>query len=99
MITIEQLALAIASDFNLLLKYFRRYWETTKIFLSNIYSNKIISDENFPYYGTYLLKPLRWIFQFQVGCHIWLNTIEYTVDYSKQNGTDFGFIGWRVVKL
>ena len=47
MITIEQLALAIASDLNLLLKYFHGYWETMKIFLSNIYSNEIFSDENF----------------------------------------------------
>ena len=93
MITIEQLDLAIASDFNSLLKYFRGYWETMEIFLSNIYSNEIISDENFPDYGTYLLKHLRWIFQLQVGCHIWLNTIENTVDYSKQNGTNFGFMG------
>ena len=99
MITIEQLGLAIASDFNSLLKYFRGYWETMEIFLSNVYSNEIISDKNFSDYGTYLFKPLRWIFQLQVGCHIWLNTIEYTVHYSKQNGTDFEFIGWRVLKL
>ena len=33
------------------LKYFRGYWETTKIFLSNISNNEIVSDENFPDYG------------------------------------------------
>ena len=33
------------------LKYFRGYWETTKIFLSNISNNEIIPDENFPDYG------------------------------------------------
>ena len=27
------------------------------------------------------------------GCHVWPNTIEHTVDYGKQNGTDFRFIG------
>ena len=54
MITNEQLALAIASDLNSLLKYFHGYWETTKIFLLNIYSNGIISDEKFPDNGTYL---------------------------------------------
>ena len=30
--------------------------------------------------------------QLQVGCHIQPNTIGYTVDYSKQNGTGFRFI-------
>ena len=49
MIAIEQLF--IASNFNSLLKYFRVYWETTKIFLLNIYSNEIIPDKNFPDYG------------------------------------------------
>ena len=52
MIAIEQLYKAIVSNFNSLLKYFRVHWETTKIFLSNIYSNEIIPDENFPGYGT-----------------------------------------------
>ena len=46
MIAIEQLYICITSDFNLLLKYFRGYWETMIIFLSNIYSN-----ENLPDYG------------------------------------------------
>ena len=36
-------------------KHFRGYWETTKNFLSNIFSNKIIPDENFPDYG--ISKP------------------------------------------
>ena len=49
--------------------------------------------EQYNYYNTYLLKPLRGIFQLQVGCHVWSNTIEYTVDYSKQNETGFRFIG------
>ena len=53
MIAIEQLASYIASDFNSLLKYFRGYWETTKNFLSNICSNKIIPEENFPDYSNY----------------------------------------------
>ena len=43
--------------------------------------------------NTYLLKPLRGIFQLWVGCHVRLNTIEYTIDYSKQNGTGFRFVG------
>ena len=50
MIAIEQLY--IGSDFYSLLKYVRGCWETTKKFFSNIYSNKIIWDENFPDYGT-----------------------------------------------
>ena len=59
MIAIEQLF--IASDFNLLLKYFHGYWETTKIFLWNIFSNEIIPDKNFPDYSilyvrTYLVQ-------------------------------------------
>ena len=37
----------VASDFNSLLKYFCGYWETTKNFLSNIFSNEIIPDEKF----------------------------------------------------
>ena len=37
--------------FNSLLKYFRGYWQTTKIFLSNICNNEIIPDKNFPDYG------------------------------------------------
>ena len=41
----------LASDFNSLLKYFREYCKTTKNFLSNIFSNEIISDENLPDYG------------------------------------------------
>ena len=45
------------------------------------------------YYNTYLLEPLRGIFQLRVGCHAWPNTTEYTADYSKQNETDFRFIG------
>ena len=53
----------------------------------------INKDEQYNYCNTCLLKPLRGIFQFQVSCHIWANTIEYTVDYTKQNGTDFRFIG------
>ena len=48
MIAIKQLY--ISSDFNLLLKYFHGYWETTKIFLSNKFSNEIIPDKNFPDY-------------------------------------------------
>ena len=40
-----------ASYFNLLLKYFRGYWETTKIFLSSISNNEIIPDKIFPDYG------------------------------------------------
>ena len=47
MIANEQLA----SNFYSLLKYFHEYCKTTKIFLSNIFSNEIISDENFPDYG------------------------------------------------
>ena len=43
----------IASNFNALLKYFRGYWETTKIFLLNICGNEIIPDENLPDYGNY----------------------------------------------
>ena len=39
-------------------------------------------------YSTCLLKPLRGIFQLRVSCHIWPNTLEYTVHYSKQNETD-----------
>ena len=34
-----------------MLKYFREYWETKKIFLSHISNNEIIPDENFPDYG------------------------------------------------
>ena len=49
-IAIEQLA----SNFNSLLKYFRGYWETTKIFVLNIFKNKVIPNENFPEYGMYL---------------------------------------------
>ena len=45
-IAIEQLA----SDFNSL-KYFRGYWEITKIFVLNIFNNKGIPNENFPEYG------------------------------------------------
>ena len=48
MIANEQLA----SDFNLLFKYFCGYWEATKIFLLNILNTKIIGNENFPEYGT-----------------------------------------------
>ena len=44
MIAIQQVYIHIASK---LLKYFCGYWETTKIFISNIYSNEIIPDENF----------------------------------------------------
>ena len=58
MIAIGQLHIYSYSDFNSLLKYFRGYWETTKNFLSNIYSNEIIPDENFPDNGkcfTYVL--------------------------------------------
>ena len=36
--------------------------------------------------------PLMRIYQLQVGCHIRPNTIEYTVDYSKQNKTGSRFI-------
>ena len=36
---------------------------------------------------------MRGIFQLWVGCHVQPNTIEYIVDYSKQNGTDFRFMG------
>ena len=39
-----------------MLKYSRGYWETTKIFLLNIFNNEIIPDENFPDYG--ILKSL-----------------------------------------
>ena len=45
---------------------------------------------------TYL--SLGGILQLWVGCHIQPNTIEYIVDYGKENGTDFRFIGWRVMK-
>ena len=38
-----------------LLKYFRGYWQATKIILSNIFNNKIIPDKNFPDYGTELM--------------------------------------------
>ena len=31
--------------------------------------------------------------QLQVGCHAWPNTIEYIVDYSKQNGIYLRFTG------
>ena len=51
MIAIKQLY--IASDFNSSLKYFCGYWETTKKFLSNIFSNEITPDENFPGYGMF----------------------------------------------
>ena len=51
------------------------------------------NSEQYDYYNTYLLKHLRGIFQLWVGYHVWPNTIEYTADYSKQNGTDFRFIG------
>ena len=44
---------AIATDFNSLLKYFRQYWKTMKIFARNIVSNEIIANKNFPGYGTY----------------------------------------------
>ena len=37
--------------------------------------------EQCSYYNTYLLKPLRGMFQLQVGCHIQPNAKEYTVDY------------------
>ena len=47
MIAIEQLA----SDFSLLLEYFRGYQVTMKIFLLNIFNNEIIANENFPKYG------------------------------------------------
>ena len=33
--------------------------------------------EQYNYYNTYLLKPLRGIFQLQVGCHVRPKTIEY----------------------
>ena len=39
------------------------------------------------------LSLMRGIFQLQVGCHAWPNTTEYIADYSKQNETDFRFIG------
>ena len=55
MIAIEHLY--IACDLNLLLKYFCRYWEATKIFLSNIFSNEIILDKNFPDHGTSIYLP------------------------------------------
>ena len=48
MISIEQLA----SDFNLLLKYFCGYWEATKNFLLDIFNNKIIPNKKFPEYST-----------------------------------------------
>ena len=41
----------IASYSYRLLKYFRGYWQATKIILSNIFNNEIIPDENFPDYG------------------------------------------------
>ena len=50
MIAIEQLP----SDFNLVLKYFHGYWETMKIFLSNIFNNEINPNQNFPEYGSYM---------------------------------------------
>ena len=56
-------------------------------------SYEAINGEQYNYYNTYVLKPLRGIFQLWVGCHIQPNTIEYTVDYSKQNETGFRFIG------
>ena len=48
MISIEQLA----SNFNLLLKYFCGYWEATKTFLLDIFNNKIIPNKKFPEYST-----------------------------------------------
>ena len=53
----------------------------------------INKGEQYNYYNTYLLTPLRRTFQLLIGCHVWRNTIEYIVDYSKQNGTDFRFMG------
>ena len=53
----------------------------------------IKEDKQYNYYITYLLKPLKGIFRLRVGCHVWSNTTEYTVDYRQQNGTDFRFIG------
>ena len=41
----------LANYFKSLLEYFCKYWEITKIILSNISNNEIISDENFPDYG------------------------------------------------
>ena len=37
----------LASDFNSLLIYFRGYWETIKLFVSNIVNNKSNSKRNF----------------------------------------------------
>ena len=43
----------------------------------------ITKGEQYNYYNTYLLEPLKGIFQFWVDCHVCPNTVEYTVDYSK----------------
>ena len=54
---------------------------------------RLTNGKQYNYYNTYLLETLREIFQLQVGCHAWPNAIEYTANYSKQNKTDFRFIG------
>ena len=43
-----------------LLKYFLRYWQAIKIILSNIFSNKIIPDENFPDHRTELMYMCKY---------------------------------------
>ena len=54
---------------------------------------ELANGVQYSYYNTYLLQPLRGIFKLQVGCYVQPNAIEYTADYSKQNGTDLRFIG------
>ena len=59
MIAIEQLV----SDFNPLLIYFCGYWETTKIFLSNNFNNKVIPNKKIPEYSIIIYRLLYWLNQ------------------------------------
>ena len=52
MISITIAIKELAKYFKSLLKYFCKYWEITKIILSNISNNEIIPDKNFPDYSS-----------------------------------------------
>ena len=53
------------------------YWETTKIFLSNISNDEIIPDENFPDYGMSILPIVELVTLASLQCiyHIFDNII------------------------
>ena len=52
-----------------LLKYFHGYWQATKIILSNIFSNIITPDENFPDYGTKLVYMCKYTHFMHICLH------------------------------